>query len=175
MPGRHLIFNGGCTHSAISCKIGKAVASTTPTPASLRRMASLIWWAFTDTQRFHAEEAADNEILKAQTKRADATGLSKLREGLWQAFLWCLGSLAVGVLAGVTAPMLFGAWVEVAIGTVIIGTLIILWGTLALQGWEIQTFGGVTLTERVNRWVFRLFYALGTAFIVAGSVWSFHP
>ncbi len=30
----------------------------------------------------------------------------------------------------------------------IVGTCLLLWGTLFIRGWEIQTRGGVTLTER---------------------------
>jgi hypothetical protein len=37
---------------------------------------------------------------------------------------------------------------------------------LFVRGWDIQTLGGVTLTERVNRWIYRLLYCLGTAAIV---------
>ena len=42
-----------------------------------------------------------------------------------------------------------------------------LWGTLFVRGWEIQTYSGVTLVERVNRWLYRALYCSGTALIVA--------
>ena len=49
----------------------------------------------------------------------------------------------------------------------IFGVTVLLWATLFVRGWDIQTLGGVTLTERVNRWIYRLLYCLGTAAIVA--------
>ena len=35
----------------------------------------------------------------------------------------------------------------------IVGATVLLWATLFVRGWDIQTLGGVTLTERVNRWI----------------------
>lgn len=48
----------------------------------------------------------------------------------------------------------------------IIGALFLLWGTLFVRGWEIQTLSGVTLTERVNRWLYRTMYCFGTMIII---------
>lgn len=55
-------------------------------------------------------------------------------------------------------------------GLQIFGATIVLWATLFVRGWEIQTIGGITLTERVNRWIYRLLYCSGTAAIVASLV-----
>ena len=44
--------------------------------------------------------------------------------------------------------------------------ILLLWGTLFVGGWDIQSWGGVTLTERVNRWLFRFMYCIGTAAVV---------
>ncbi|GGD98272.1 hypothetical protein [Caballeronia grimmiae] len=38
----------------------------------------------------------------------------------------------------------------------------LLWGTLFLRGWEIQTFSGMTLTERVNQTLYRVLCTVGT-------------
>ena len=48
----------------------------------------------------------------------------------------------------------------------IIGALFLLWGTLFVRGWEIQTFCGVTPIEKVNRWLYRSLCCIGTAIIV---------
>jgi len=39
----------------------------------------------------------------------------------------------------------------------------LLWGTLFVRGWDIQTFGGTTLLERANRTIYVLLYFVGTA------------
>ena len=48
---------------------------------------------------------------------------------------------------------------------------ILLWATLFLRGWDIQSIGGVTLTERVNQWWFRTAYWTGTAMLAASMMW----
>lgn len=40
---------------------------------------------------------------------------------------------------------------------------LLLWGTLFVRGWDIQTYGGRTLLERANRTIYVLLYFLGTA------------
>ncbi|ESY56607.1 hypothetical protein X744_06005 [Mesorhizobium sp. LNJC372A00] len=71
------------------------------------------------------------------------------------AFLFDLGSFALAVAAS-------------------LGTAILLWATLALKGWEIQTWSGVTLTERVNLWWFRGLYWIGTVLVVMAAIWGVH-
>jgi len=39
-----------------------------------------------------------------------------------------------------------------------------------VRGWDIQTISGVSLTERVNRWIYLLLYCLGTVVVVASLV-----
>ncbi len=46
------------------------------------------------------------------------------------------------------------------------------WPTLALLGWEIQSYKGVSLPENVNRWLFRLQYWFGTFLFVLSLPWS---
>jgi hypothetical protein len=54
----------------------------------------------------------------------------------------------------------------------IIGALFLLWGTLFVRGWEIQTWTSVTPIEKVNRWLYRSLCCLGTAIIVFSLVLS---
>jgi len=44
--------------------------------------------------------------------------------------------------------------------------LFLLWGTLFLRGWEIQSYIGETLTERINQFIYRSLYFIGTVLIV---------
>ena len=46
------------------------------------------------------------------------------------------------------------------------GASILLWGTLFVRGWEIQSNAGVLFSERVNQWLYRFLYCLGTCIIV---------
>lgn len=48
------------------------------------------------------------------------------------------------------------------------GALLLLWATLFVRGWEIQTYSGVTLIERVNRWIFKSMYFIGTISLLLG-------
>lgn len=56
------------------------------------------------------------------------------------------------------------AWLQV------VGAAVLLWGTLFVRGWEIQTYSGVAFTERVNQWLYRFLYCAGTSVIVCSLV-----
>jgi len=91
-----------------------------------------------------------------------------VRRGLWASLVWVLASIMLGYLSGkffgrISSP----PHSRVVAGLQVFGATVLLWATLFVRGWDIQTYGGVTLTERVNRWIYRLLYCLGTAAIVA--------
>jgi len=54
----------------------------------------------------------------------------------------------------------------------LLGAGLLLWGTLFVRGWEIQTIGGVTLTERVNQWIYRALYCAGTSILSLSIFWG---
>ncbi|MDZ5699857.1 hypothetical protein [Chelativorans sp. M5D2P16] len=60
------------------------------------------------------------------------------------------------------AVLIFGA----------IGGLIFFWATLAIRGWEIETMEGSSLPERINQWIFRGLYLLGTLLVVMSGSWG---
>ena len=92
----------------------------------------------------------------------------KLRRGLFESLVWVLSSIAAGFVAGRLLRAVSGETSATLVSVLqIIGATILLWATLFVRGWDIQSYGGVTLTERVNRWIYRLLYCLGTAAIVA--------
>ncbi len=75
-----------------------------------------------------------------------------------------IGSLlALG--SGPVSPML--VW-----GVEILGVAILLWATLGVKGWEIQTAGGETLGEKVNKWIYRSLYVMGTVILTVGVSWQ---
>ena len=63
----------------------------------------------------------------------------------------------------VASVLRYGPWVQLLSGA------FFLWAVLALLGWEIQTFGGTTPAERINKWVFRVLNCIGMFLLFASS------
>lgn len=128
--------------------------------------------AFAPTRLIVAERA-DEEVRKRfpQPPPPEEHRAFKVSRGLWASLAWVLGSIAVGYLGGKTLGVVTGqASARFMAALQIVGATVLLWATLFVRGWEIQSWGGVTLTERVNRWIYRLLYCLGTVAIVASLV-----
>lgn len=143
------------------------------TPLTFFQKTRLVWLALFAPQAFIREEEADNIRLNAAATVTDVNcGVYKVRSGIRQALLWGSLAMILGFLVGAVVGAAVGAALKFAIGIVVLGTTILLWASLAVQGWNIQTADGVTLSERLNQWVFRTLYFLGTVLISAGSVWS---
>ena len=51
------------------------------------------------------------------------------------------------------------------------GIGILLWATLAKQGWNIQTWGGKTTAEKADQWVFRILYVVGSFCLFLSVMW----
>ena len=78
-----------------------------------------------------------------------------------------MGSITIGYFAGRLTAVICGAPPHVVITAVqVLGAALLLWGTLFVRGWEIQSFAGVTLSERVNQWLYRFLYCAGTIVVV---------
>lgn len=91
-----------------------------------------------------------------------------VRRAFWSSLLLVIFSSLLGYGAGFIANYFLGYIEKIIINIFqIIGASLLLWATLFVRGWDIQTFGGVTLAERVNRWIFRALYCVGTALIVS--------
>jgi hypothetical protein len=95
-----------------------------------------------------------------------------VRRAYGRAAAIAISAALAGSAVGLTVKYLIGPGAISALGTAAVGAAILLWATIALQGWSIQTFGGVTLTERVNRWWFWTLYWMGTALAVGGVFWA---
>lgn len=144
------------------------MADTLPTPASFFRACRLCALLLVAPKRFIEIEKQDNIARKGFTKAEGNPANSRLVRAAF------LKSLAL-VLASSSAGFALGkvmhtfdrcATPDTVTCTQIAGAALLLWGTLFVRGWEIQTYGGVSLTERVNQWLFRSLYCAGTVLVV---------
>jgi hypothetical protein len=84
----------------------------------------------------------------------------------WFSFLLVVVSAGIGCGLGISIRRLYTPGNrQLAEALQIIGTFSLIWATLFVRGWEIQTIGGVTLAERVNQWIYRTLYCFGTALL----------
>lgn len=98
--------------------------------------------------------------------------IDKIRLGLLHSFLLMLGTIVVGFTLGKIGYYFFGNlphfwYVFLQYG----GIGILLWATLAIQGWSIQTIGGHSFPEIINEWVYRFLYILGSLLLVLSVSW----
>jgi hypothetical protein len=142
-----------------------------PTSLTIRKAMRLCWLAMVDPTEFSRIEAEDSAKLETQPI-PKGPRILRVREGLAEALVWSVSAVAVGFVFGVLGHWLFG---ESMLAVNIVGALggaILLWATMAVRGWDVQTFSGSTLTERVNRWIFRALYWIGTALLVMAAGWN---
>ena len=137
---------------------------------SFYRKLHLVYLVFFNPTQFEKEEEEDNKVRRAQTDCNTMSRIQKIRRGLWQSFksfvLTVTASVVIGLglLTFLNHELIYGA---VAL---IFGAGILMWATFAQRGWDIQSMGGVTLSERANQWIFRALFILGTALITIGTV-----
>lgn len=124
-------------------------------------------------EKFRAiEEENNRELIKNSENRVMPPRSTIVRRAfIYSALLVlisCMAGYLIGLLLGniltCAKPSLI-SWLQ------IVGACLLLWGTLFVRGWEIQSHGGVTLTERINQWLYRFLYCVGTAVIVSSLSW----
>ena len=119
-------------------------------------------------RRLVEAERADEEARKRLPQPPEDPRAFKVTRGLWASLAWVVGSMGFGYLSGKALGTLTGTQpTRLVAGLQVFGATVLLWATLFLRGWDIQSWGGVTLTERVNRWIYRVLCCLGTAALVA--------
>lgn len=114
----------------------------------------------------------DGSLRKPRSRPQRAESARKMRS----AFGWSAISVSVSALLGsAVGRLLLHALGAPSVGQVallqLLSGAILLWATLSVLGWEIQSYAGRTLAERVNRWVFRCGYCLGTGILAASLAW----
>ena len=146
------------------------MADTRLTKISFWRAISLILIAVVAPNKFIKEQEKDDEERKnfPQPPPPREHIIMLVRRAFWFSLLLVITSSLFGYGTGIIANYFFGCVEKIIINIFqIIGALLLLWATLFVRGWDIQTYGGVTLAERVNRWIFRTLYCIGTALIVS--------
>jgi len=99
--------------------------------------------------------------------------IMQVRRAFWTSLLLVIVSAISGYGFGYSINLCYGSVQRIVVNTFqITGVLFLLWATLFVRGWSIQTYGGVTLTERVNQWIFRSLYCIGTAIIISSFALS---
>jgi len=149
------------------------MADTQPTRVTFLRAIELCVLLLVAPNKFSGEEDADNKLLSERRgPRQPEDGASVVRGAFWGSLRLVSTSGLVGGLAGVALSRLCGSPTPgVILALQLTGALVLLWGTVFVRGSEIDTWSGVTLTERVNRWLYRSLYWIGTATIVLSLVW----
>ena len=119
-------------------------------------------------KRLLEEQDKDNEVRRQFSDREERKASAiVLCRAFWLSLVLVVLSSAVGFVAGKLIGR-YGGCIssEVVTGIQALGAMLLLWGTLFIRGWEIQTYCGVTLVERVNRWIYRALCCMGTVVFV---------
>lgn len=97
----------------------------------------------------------------------------KIRRALFGSILVTIATIVVGWLIGLMLLKVFGPAPTFLISVLqMAGAGTILGATLAEIGRQIESWGGKTLPEKVNLWLFRALYVLGTFVFVLSLGWS---
>ena len=143
------------------------------TKASAWRALRLSILAILSPNRFAEENERDNAVLNPTFEGArPEPGAAVVFRAFWLSFLAVIGSMLSGLLLGRMSFGFFGcSSSSVLIALTAVGAGVLLWGTLFVRGWQVQTNKGVSLVERVNQWLYRALYCLGTATVVWSVTW----
>ena len=142
-----------------------------PVPLSNWMKLKLVWLAFFKPAEFERIEAKDNTTLETRPK-ADPSRVQMVRTSYVQSLVLVLSAVIVGWLVALVGQRVCSQTRVWPTGFGIIGTALLLWATVAVRGWEVASFSTVTLGERLNIWIFRFLYWIGTACLIAALFWG---
>ena len=130
---------------------------------------------FLSPERFATLADADAKHL-TKPPPGFAQAARDIRRAVTRSFALVIAAILVGWLYGVLLTISFGPAPRLASRIFqFAGAGILLWATLAKQGWNIQTFNGNTLPERLDRHVYRTLYVIGTCLLVLSVAWTPGP
>ena len=144
-----------------------------PTPVTFARAVYLCVLAICRPAKFAQLESADNALLNASPAAPHIENVLQIRNALLNSLLLVLAAAAFGLLVGCLLRFAYGPAVTNTVAVLqAVGALVLLWATLAVRGWDILTFVAVTYSERVNQWIYRFLYCLGTSIVVCSLAWQ---
>ncbi len=149
------------------------MANTTPTKVGFFKAAYLCILLLVSPKQFIKLEEEDDRKRESQPREKNQVPRALIVRGaFFKSLLLVLLSVAVGALVALgLREILESPSSDMITILQVVAALFLLWGTLFIRGWEIQSYSGVTFTERVNQWTYRSLYCLGTAMIVLSLVW----
>lgn len=149
------------------------MATTHPTPASFIKAVRLCFLLLFAPKKLLVAEEKDNRVLNAIPSESNPEPpVFKVRRTFFSSAILVLFSGVAGYATGIVLGQITCASSKAIVSLQVAGACLLLWGTLFVRGWEIQSYGGVTLTERINQWLYRALYCLGTAILVCSLSWS---
>jgi hypothetical protein len=151
------------------------MADTRLTKVGFVRATYLCLLAIFQPEKLVKEENKDNKEQKnfPQPPPPSERRAFVIRQAFWSSLLLIIASGAFGYIVGHVIDKWLGFVPKIVITSLqIIGAMLLLWGTLFVRGWEIQSFGGVTLFERVNKWIYRTLCCTGTIIIISSLALS---
>lgn len=149
------------------------MADTRPTKLNFFKIIYLCFLAFFNKKKFIKEEEKDNAIRNFPVAEEKKHRIYIVIRAFWCSLGLIILSATLGILVGWVLRHNFNNPTPYIVSLLqIVGACLLLWGTLFIRGWEIQTFCGVTLTERVNQWIYRTLYCVGTSIITCSLVWA---
>jgi hypothetical protein len=149
------------------------MADMRPTPVGFFGAIRLCWLLLAHPKQFLEIQDQHNQARNNYTDRVECEpSVYIVRRAFFYSLLLVIASGAVGYGTGLALGSGVGCaqsylivWLQVS------GASLLLWGTLFIRGWEIETYAGVTFTERVNQWIYRFLYCAGTAVLVFSLAW----
>ena len=116
------------------------------------------------------EEISEDDAYISSLPNNEQKRILKVRNAFWISFFLILGSGLLGLLIGLLLKCYVSPSGDIISLLQILGALFLLWGTLFVRGFEIQSYVCVTIAEKVNQWLYRFLYCLGTVIIIASLV-----
>lgn len=159
----------------VKSKLGVTMADTRPTPANFRRALRLCLKVLFLPHQMEEEDKNDAQLRQSM---GGSPAIAPHRAILVQraffssfALVFTSGLLGYGAgklmeELGRCAESTTTSWLQIS------SAAILLWATLFIRGWDIQSFGGVTPTERVNQWLYRSMCCMGTVIGVYSLAFS---
>ena len=121
---------------------------------------------------------AKNEAGQSQVKDSAVSSqeghVTKLREAILKSFGLVFAVFVVALLSAMIGHRYYSAWLlKISPWTQIASAFLILWAVLGQLGFEIETWDGNSLPERINKYWFRILMVFGTYLLMVGMLAEF--